>query len=311
MQGKRAVLIFGACGFVGSYLAKEFKENGYIVYGSDISDVCTNQFLDGYKKVDLLDACSVTDICMRFKPSMIVNLAAISSVGQSWCVPQKTMQVNVCGTLNILEAAIALKSSPKILLIGSSEEYAPSNKSLKETDFIDGNNPYGISKIAQERFAKIYEQRYGMRIYRTRSFNHTGVGQSLSFVLPSWCKQVAEIEKSGKPGVLKVGNIEVSRDFGDVCDFVRAYRMLVESDFSGEVFNIGTGRAIKLREMAEYIASLSSQEVSIEVDSSLLRPSDNNIICCDRTKAEELLGWAPRYSIEDVLTRLYQNFLGN
>ena len=307
-QGNVA-LIFGAAGFVGGYLAKELKDHGYAVFGSDLAETVSSNVWDGYSRANIVNAEEVDSVCASVQPTVIVNLAAISSVGQSWAIPQQTMQVNVGGAINVLEAARKTLPHPKVLLVGSSEEYAPSELPLKETDPIDGNNPYGVSKMAQERFAEMYAQRYGLKVYRVSSFNHTGVGQSPSFVLPSWCRQVASIEKEGKPGVLRVGNVEAFRDFGDVRDVVRAYRLFVESDCDGEVLNIGTGRAVKLRTIAEHIASLSSQDISIEVDSSLLRPSDNLVICCDCGKARSLLGWAPEYAIEDTLAAMFQAFL--
>lgn len=307
MTGK-SVLIFGVNGFVGGHLAREFKEHGYEVFGSDLHDTAVSPHVDAYASADLIEAGAVAKACAEFEPTFLVNLAAISSVGLSWRDPQTTMQVNVVGALNVLDAARAMVEPPKVLLIGSSEEYAPSDAPLKETDPVDATNPYGISKMAQERFAEAYEHRYGLRIYRTRSFNHTGVGQPTTFVLSSWCKQVAGIERSGKPGVLKVGNINVRRDFSDVRDVVRAYRMLIESEHSGEEFNVGSGRALALRELAELVASFCSQDVAIEVDSALLRPTDNPSICCDASKARELLGWRPRYGIEATLQWLYGSF---
>lgn len=306
--GKRA-LIFGAGGFVGAYLAKELAENGYEVFGSDLRGTTGNPDFSGYRSGDLTDADAVRSIVDEFQPSAIVNLAAISSVGQSWKMPQVTMSVNVNGTLNILDAAKALKSPPKILLIGSSEEYAPSGAPLKETDPIDANNPYGISKTAQERFAEIYEKHYGLRIYRTRSFNHTGISQPSSFVLPSWCSQVAEIEKSGRPGILKVGNIDVARDFSDVRDVVYAYRTLLESDSYGQVYNIGSGIATPLREIIETVIGFSSREISYEVDQALIRPSDQPCVQADISKATRELGWQPEIPLMRTLRDMYESFL--
>ena len=198
------VLIFGASGFVGPYLAREFEGHGYEVVGTDIKEAGGMPF----KFADILDAGSVERVVREESPDMIVNLAAISSVGQSWNMPQTTVSVNVIGALNVLEAARRLEKTPKILFVGSSEEYEASDEPISEKNPLNANNPYGISKAAQERFAEVYRERFGMKVYCVRPFNHTGPGQSDSFVLPSFCKQVAEIEKSGKPGVIKVGNLK-------------------------------------------------------------------------------------------------------
>ena len=125
--------------------------------------------------MDILDASLIEQILAKTKPDYLINLAAISSVGLSWNIPQKTMEVNVIGTLNILEAVRKTVPDCKVLLIGSSEEYIQKEEPLKEEDILNANNPYGISKIAAENIAKMYVKRYGIKIICTRSFNHTGV----------------------------------------------------------------------------------------------------------------------------------------
>jgi len=305
------VLIFGVSGFVGPYLAQEFIDGGYIVYGSDIvkSDSIPSDVV--FVQADLLDPIAVNNVICQLKPSIIINLAAVSSVGYSWKIPQQTVEVNIVGTLNILESAKNLAPMPKILLIGSSEEYDISDKPIDEKTILRANNPYGISKVAQERFANIYKVQYGMSIYYVRSFNHTGVGQKESFVLPSFCKQAADIEKSGKPGVIKVGNLLAKRDFGHVKDLVHAYRLIVESPYCDTVYNVGTGKAHSLREMLNYIVSLCNQPITIEVDPERVRPIDNPIICCDASKIKEELGWAPKYKVFDALKEMFEYYLRN
>lgn len=301
-------LIFGANGFVGGHLAHELVSHGYEVYGSDQQEGPRYAELASYAQGDITDAQGVADIVAQVKPDVVVDLAAIASVGASWRMPQLTMTLNVNGALNVLEAARALDPLPKVLLIGSSEEYSPSDKPLSESAPTDATNPYGISKMAQERFAEAYADRFGMKVYRTRSFNHMGPGQAPNFVIASWCKQVAEIDASGKPGVMTVGNLEVARDFTDVRDVVRAYRLLVESDCADEVFNIGSGTAWPLREILRIITSFSSQPIDVQVDSALLRPSDNPVICCDASKAHGKLGWAPEIPLEQTLRDTYDSF---
>ena len=299
-------LIFGANGFVGGYLAHELAVHGYEVCGTDVAGDARCAGLSGYLPCAGAGAAAVLRVVAEFAPDAVVNLAAVSSVGLSWKIPQKTVEVNVNGAVNVLEAARKMPDPPKVLLVGSSEEYAPSERPLRETDPVDATNPYGISKVAQERFAEVYAERYGLRVYRTRSFNHTGPGQSDAFVIPSWCRQVAEIERSGRPGVLKVGNVDVRRDFSDVRDVARAYRMILESDYAGEVFNVGSGTAYPLREIAETICGFSSQRVEIEVEPALLRPSDNPVICCDRVKLRTLVGWEPSHLLKKTIYSIFK-----
>lgn len=299
------VLIFGASGFVGPYLANEFTGHGYEVIGTDIKETSAMPF----KFADILDAGSVERVVREADPDMIVNLAAISSVGQSWSIPQMTVSVNVIGALNILEAARRLENSPKVLFVGSSEEYEVSDKPISEGDPLNANNPYGISKMAQERFAEVYRERFGMKIYCVRPFNHTGPGQSDSFVLPSFCKQIAEIEKSGKPGVLKVGNLSAKRDFSHVKDIVRAYRMILESDDCKTIYNVGSGVAHSLRDMLDYILKFSRREISVEVDPKRFRPVDTPMICCDNGLIREKLGWKPEFSVFDAMKEMVRNYI--
>ncbi|GLC29714.1 GDP-mannose 4,6-dehydratase [Clostridium omnivorum] len=307
----KKVLVFGVSGFVGKYLSHEFHDNDYKVYGSDIRRTdSVPEFVD-FRECDLLDAEGIKNIILDIQPTHVVNLAAISNVGLSWNIPQKTIDVNVNGTLNILEASRQCDVIPKILLIGSSEEYAISDKPMDENSELDANNPYGISKMMQEKFSQLYRSRYGMKIYHVRSFNHTGIGQTDTFVIPSFCKQIAEIEKSGRPGTMYVGNLLVERDLGNVKDFARAYRMVIESDKCESTYNIGTGCAVSLSDILNYIISLSSQHVTVVVDPNRFRPTDNRVICCNYNFIKTELGWEPQYSIYDTVKELYEYYLVN
>ena len=303
----KKVLIFGIGGFVGPYLASELQAHGYVVYGSDLHAKKIGNV--SVIAADLLNAASVETVIRDIGPDAIINLAAISSVGQSWGMPQVTMQVNVIGALNILEAARKQQTKLKIMFIGSSEEYIVSDKPMSENTPLDANNPYGISKITQERFAALYRGQYGLKVYCVRPFNHTGVGQRDSFVLPSFCKQVAEIEKSGRSGVIKVGNLAVRRDFSHVKDIVRAYRMILESKDDTQIYNVGSGKAYGLDELMEYITSLSNQKITVEIDPALVRPVDTPVICCDYSKVKRELGWEPKLTVFNALQELYKSYL--
>lgn len=302
------VLIFGAAGFVGSYLCKEFLNHGYKVSGTDKGEgTALPQEVDFYQ-TDLMQSDDVENLIDRIQPDIIVNLAAISSVGASWKIPQSTMAINVIGALNIMEAARKSEQKPKILFVGSSEEYVISERPLDENTQLNANNPYGISKTTQEQFAKLYREQYDLKIYCVRPFNHTGVGQRDSFVLPSFCKQVAEIDKSGKCGKIRVGNLHVRRDFSHVKDVVRAYRMIVESDDCNQVYNVGSGNAYSLEDMLAYVIGLSKQNIEIEVDQSRIRPTDQPVICCNCSLIEQKLGWKPQYDVFDALKEMFEYY---
>lgn len=301
---QKSVLIFGVGGFVGAYLARELFGHGYAVYGSDLKRTDSIPDFVDFTPGDLTDSQTVARVVEAVAPTHIVNLAAVSSVALSWKIPQKTVAVNVEGAINILEAARRLETGPKVLLVGSSEEYAATDRPIGEGCPLNAGNPYGLSKVLQERFSELYRERYGMKVYHVRPFNHTGVGQSDAFVIPSWCRQAVAIEKSGKPGVLYVGNLDVKRDFSHVLDVVRAYRMIIESEDCGAVYNVGSGVAVAMRELLEFIVSLSAQPIRVEVDPALFRPSDNPVIQCDNTRIRKELGWTPHYSIWDAVREI-------
>lgn len=303
------VLIFGAGGFVGRYLSLEFLENGYEVYGSDKTQGMMLPDTVVFRLSDLMDANKVEEIIADIGPDIVVNLAAVSSVGASWTIPQKTVMVNTVGALNIMEAVRKSKKKSKILFIGSSEEYMASELPVREDSPLDANNPYGISKVAQERFAKLYRDQYGLKIYYVRPFNHTGIGQSDSFVLPSFCKQIAQIEKTRKPGRIKVGNLSVKRDFSHVKDIVRAYRMIVESNDCEIIYNVGSGKSLSLNSILNYIISLSSQYIEVEIDDRKFRPADQPDICCDYSLIKLHLGWEPKYTVFDALKEMYNGYI--
>ncbi|SHI77812.1 GDP-mannose 4,6-dehydratase [Fibrobacter sp. UWP2] len=271
-------VIIGAKGFVGKYLVQELEGAGHTVVPVDLPEV------------DLLNAEQVDALIEGARPDAVVNLAAISSVGASWKNPSGTISVNVNGTLNLLEAIRKYVPQAKALLIGSAEEYAipEGQKALKETDPLEASNPYGISKIAQENFAQLYRKKYRMKIVCTRSFNHTGVGQTTTFALPSFVKQVAAIDKSGKPGKIFVGNLSAYRDFSDVEDVVHVYRMLLENENEFDTYNVGSGVSNKIEDLLKnVILKLTPVQIEIVVDPEKVRPVETPYLCADNSRVKK------------------------
>lgn len=301
----KKVLITGAGGFVGNYLIKEFGNHDYNVIACDINKGDAFDENVEYYDMNILDKQRVEEIIEKCKPNYLINLAAISSVGLSWNIPDKTMEVNVIGTLNLLEAIHKKCPTCKVLLIGSSEEYEMKDEPLKEEDIVNANNPYGISKIAQENFAKLYKEKYGLNIVCTRSFNHTGVGQLEQFVIPSFCKQVAQIDKTGKEGKIYVGNLSAYRDLSDVKDIVKVYRALLENETKDLVYNVGSGKVYKIEDLLKYIISLCSQKVEIIIDKEKIRPIDTPYICCDNSKTAQYFNGT---DIKDTIKEIYNHY---
>jgi GDP-4-dehydro-6-deoxy-D-mannose reductase len=308
-------LVIGASGFVGDYLCEHLIDKGYEVYATRHSNSASiNTRLDNIKlyKLDIMDSYACENVLRDVMPQYIFNLAAVSSVGLSWREPAKTMEVNIIGTLNILEAVRKISINSKILIIGSSEEYGkvqPQDIPIKETQKLVPENPYGISKITQEMIAQLYYKIYGFQVYFVRAFNHIGPGQQLGFVVPDFAKQIAEIELGMKEPVLSVGNLEAKRDFTDVRDVVRAYEMIVNNGRSGEVYNVGSGKAIAIREILNNLIGFCPKEIKIIKDLSKMRPSDVPVIESSIDKIKTEVGWRPQISIEQTLYDTYQYWI--
>lgn len=299
---KRA-LIFGSNGFVGPYLTKELSSRGFDVYESDISS-SKNLETNSFFPCDITNSSTVFNLINQVKPNYIVNLAAISSVSSSWKKPQLTYKINVGGTINLLDSLVKQNNlSCKVLIVGSSEEYKQSNKPLSEDSPLDSNNPYGLSKESQEKIAGLYSTKYGIPVIFTRSFNHTGVGQKETFVIPSFCKQVVDIEKGKAKNELLVGNLDAIRDFSDVRDIVSAYANLLENESNG-VFNVGSGIAHSIKEILEKIISKSNIDINYKVDKNKIRPLDTPYICCSKNKINSNF----EYKIDDTIEWILSNY---
>lgn len=295
-------LITGINGFVGKYLAKLLLEKGYEVYGSVIEDDVT---MDGITlfRMNLFNKEEVSNTIKAIKPDHIYHLAGQSAVGLSWKLPVLTMNVNVNGTINLLDSIREENLDTKVLIIGSSDEYGvikPEDCPIDENHELNPSSPYAISKVTQENMAKLYVKAYGMKIIMVRAFNHIGPMQSKNFVVSDFASRIAEIEK-GKENVLKVGNLEAYRDFTDVRDIVRGYNMLMEKGTTGEIYNIGSGDPYKVQEILDILIGLSTKDIKVKIDPEKLRPSDVPIIQCDNSKIRNHVGWEPIFHIKDTL----------
>lgn len=305
----KKALIFGVAGVSGIYLGRELQSEDYEVYGCDIKDVSDEYRFNAFYNCDVTDEKSVKDLINLINPTHIFNLTDVGGVGKAWKAPQRMLNVNLVGTINILEACKDFFIKPKVLLVGSGDEYAPSLNSLDENCELKSTSPYGISKIAQESIANVYREKYGLDVFCVRPFNHAGVGQNENFFVPMICKQAAEIKMSGKDGIIYTGNLKVSRDFLDVKDLVRGYRMVIESKHPEEIYNIGYGISYSLEELVKYIVSLTGLHIDIVTDGNLIRPSDNPYSCCDHSKITKLLGWEPMHNIYETIKEVYESYL--
>lgn len=308
-------LIIGAAGFVGGYLADHLrKECGWSVCVTKMpQETCEIEDVESYD-LDILEKNSIKELFETTAPDYIFHLAAQSSVAVSWKCPELTVDVNVKGCVNVLEAARELAKKPRILLVGSSEEYGPSTEEenpVTENQPLRPGNIYAATKACQGMLGAIYARAYQMDVMMVRAFNHIGPKQAPLFVVSDFCKQVAEIEKGLKEPVMYVGNLSAKRDFTDVRDIVRAYSALVQKGTAGETYNVGSGQAIAIQDLLEEILKLSTREIKVEVDPNKLRPVDVLVVEADVTKLVKETGWERRYELKDTLKDILEYWRGN
>lgn len=305
----KKVLITGISGFAGSFLAHTLLERNYDVYGTHISSDIQNLDLIKHdlhlQKLNLLDKDDVERYVKEVSPDIIFHLAALTSPGESFKEPEKIFTNNISAQLHILEAVRMNNLSPRIVITSSAEVYGLVHTSDlpidEETQFRPGS-PYAVSKIAQDFLGLQYFLSYGLDIVRVRPFNHIGPRQAPQFVVPSFAKQIAEIEVKKIDPVIKVGNLEAKRDFTDVRDMVQAYILLSEKGKSGEVYNVGSGKSHKIAEILDRLLLLSIVKITVEVDPARLRPSDTPDIRSDNSKIARATGWKPEIPLEITLT---------
>lgn len=299
-------LIIGAAGFVGSYLIQHLTTAyDWEIHATKLPNENMISSKIHIHNLNIMDPDEIRLLLIKIQPDYIFHLAAQSSVALSWKDPQLTVDINIKGTLNILDTVRSLENySPRILLIGSGEEYGyilPDETPVNEQVTPRPGNIYAATKACQNMLGNIYSRAYGMQLIMVRAFNHIGPNQAPIFVASDFCKQVAEIESGQKAPTLHVGNLSAKRDFTDVRDVVRAYGLLIQNGKSGETYNIGSGHAISIQELLDIILSLSATEILVSTDPARLRPSDIPIIEADISKLQETICWHPEISLKQTL----------
>lgn len=307
-------LITGITGFAGSHLADYMLEHhpevelyGIHRWRSRRDNI---EHLDDrltLLEADLRDYTSLHHLLDKVRPDYIFHLAAQSFVPSSWTAPGETLTTNIAGQTNLFEAVRAVGLDPTIQIACSSEEYGlvhPDETPIRETNPLRPLSPYAVSKVGQDFLGYQYFQSYGLKVLRTRAFNHTGPRRGSVFVASNFAKQVASIEAGVQDPVIRVGNLEAVRDFTDVRDTVRAYWLAVTKGRPGEVYNICTGEGITIRELLDRIVSMAQVEVKVETDPERLRPSDVEILLGDSSKFRADTGWEPRIAFDQTLRDL-------
>ncbi len=299
----KKALITGINGFVGGYLQKVLEQQGYQVAGTYLPG--TLQAMPcNYYPVDLLQSEQIQQLIQQWQPDEIYHLAGQSSVALSWQMPTKTIEINVNGTLHLLDAVRQYKPDCKVLIIGSSDEYGPVQQEecpVTESHPLQPVSPYGISKMTQEKLAQLYARAYQMNIILVRPFNHIGPGQNTGFVVADFASRIAAIEQGKAEAVLQVGNLHSWRDFTDVTDVVAAYVLLMQHGTAGEVYNVGSGKAVEIQQILDQLLALSTADIKVEIDPNRYRPVDVPLVLCDNSKLVACTGWKPQKTLEQTL----------
>lgn len=295
------ILVTGANGFVGQHLVRELAKNDMVVtaVGGRTGSQEPSPFISKYVALDLTDREAADSI--NFKDiDGIVHLAGLATVGPSFDDPMLYINTNIGIEVNLLEAAQAQDCHPRVLIVSSGSLYdAKADLPITEETRVLPSSPYAVSKLGQEQMAMYYQGR-GFETIIARPFNHCGPGQGPGFIVPDLAEQLVAVEKGDKETVL-VGNLDAERDYTDVRDIARAYRLLLERGISGETYNICTGTPRSGHAILKELQATSGIEAAIEVDPNKMRPADNPVIYGQHEKVTRHTGWQPEIDFETTM----------
>jgi GDP-4-dehydro-6-deoxy-D-mannose reductase len=312
-------LVTGVSGFVGGHLCEHLVAAGDQVVGisasgrwpADLAHLGRDARIE---RLDLVEAAEdeLAELVRRKQPEALYHLAAQSNPQQSVADPRGTWALNLGGTLNLLEAVKASGLKPRVILVGTGTCYGdPATEFIpvREDCPLRPNNPYAASKAAVDLLGIQHHLAHGTDVVIVRPFNHAGPRQSPRYVLAALAAQVAEVE-AGQKECVEVGNLDVIRDFTDVRDVVRGYRLLAAQGRSGEIYNLGSGRGTKIADALEHLRSVASRPVAVRVDPARVRPVDLPFLVADSSKLRAATGWEPGYSIEQTLADMLEGSRG-
>lgn len=304
------IWINGCGGMMASHLLEALAAAGHEVLGTYYKPTVDTSDLAGLnlQEVDIRDWCSVWDSLSHFRPEAIFHLAAQSYPTVSWQRPIETLETNVIGTANVLEAARRLGSPVRVIVAGSSAEYGlvdPSRVPITEDHTLLPLHPYGVSKVATDLLAYQYWAGFRLDAIRVRIFNCTGprkTGDALS----DFVRRVAWLERHPEANVIRVGNLETRRTLVDVRDLNRGLVLLLEKGASGEAYNLGGPTAYRMRDVLDKVmAQAARNDILSEVDQALLRPTDEPVIWADCSRLKEATGWAPQISLDQTIADMF------
>lgn len=300
------ILITGVGGFVGKHLSAHLRTAlpDVELHGTILDDSQrTPEGVSGHA-LDLKDESAVCALLEKVKPDHIYHLAAQASPRRSFVIPWDTLENNIRAQLNLILGCLSLNLRPRLLVISSAEIYGPvpsESLPIREEQTLRPTNPYGVSKVTQDLLGLQYYLSHKLPILRTRPFNHFGPGQSEGFVAVDFAIQVARIEAGLQQPILEVGNLSAQRDFTDVRDVVRAYRLIMEQGTPGDVYNIASGRVYSIQYLLDTLLSHSRVPIEVRTDPARMMPADIPIIQGDARKLMEQTGWHCEVPFEQTL----------
>lgn len=303
-------LITGINGFAGRHLTALLRKKRRRVMGLGIEQTCD---LPGvrYEMVDITDCDSVAQAFKRLSPDEIYHLAGVSFPAEADRSPRSALEINITGTISVADAMKRFCDKARLLLVGSAKEYdINAGSPVSEENLPNPTNFYGISKYATELIGQQYCRQYGLDIRFTRSFNHTGPGQSYLFVCSDWARQIAMAACGLGPPEVRVGDCGIEIDFSDVRDVVDAYWLIMEKGRRGRIYNVCSGRPWKLSDILDYLVKKPQRRIAVVKEKKKLREVKNyRRLAGDNRRLCEETGWAPQYSLEKTLDDLYEYWL--
>lgn len=288
---KRKALLIGGTGFVGRHLEQQFLP--------DYDVTATGQ------KADIRDENQVKCLVAQTKPDVVVNLASITTVRESFERPLETYKIGFWGTLNLLKALKDIGFRGRMLQVGSSEVYGfplPEQLPISEMEPLRPMSPYSVNKAAIEALCYQWSQVESFEVLMTRSFTHIGPGQSDRFAISNFAKQIAEIKLGYRDPVLHIGNLEATRDYTDVRDIVKAYSLLLQKGINGNIYNVCSGKERSTKLLLNKLLDISGVAVVVSQDPSRVRASEQRRVCGDNKKLVKDTGWNQSISLDMTLS---------
>ena len=289
-------LVTGGSGFVGSWLRVHLDEMG-------------DEVLIPGDKFDVTEPVTVHQALTGARPDVVYHLAGLAHVGRSWEEPSEFFETNALGTLHVLDAARRCRPVPRVLVVSSAEVYGsvtPDQLPLAEDAPLRPVSPYAASKAAVEMVALQACLGWGVPVVRARPFNHLGPGQSPTFAVPALAGRILEARRTGS-GVLRTGNLSPRRDFTDVRDVVRAYRLLLERGEPGAAYNVCSGRDVSMEEVVNRLMAISGSDLRMEADPELMRPVDVPALRGDASRLEAATGWTPEVPLGESIRAVLES----